>query len=189
MRRRLYESNEARERDERDERELSERMAALGRRSGEARWQKRAASPREEESALPEDLPAWATGRLVELARSTSNAAASVAAARELLNRAPEPKVDVTHSAMRGLSLADLVNANRNYRNEAITALATAIREGYDAEAIVREARKRQADDTDDAGLGAAGESTICLRYRMRHPPCAARERGFPPLNGEPAGG
>jgi hypothetical protein len=111
-----------------DERELNARMSELGRKSGEARRRRRDAQPQGEESTVPEDLAAWATSRLVELARSTNNAAASVAAAKELLNRAPEPDLDVADAAARGMTLADLVNANRDYKREAAEAMKRAAR-------------------------------------------------------------
>jgi hypothetical protein len=124
-------------------------MAALGRRSGEARRQRRDA---QEQTGVPvpEDLRQWTTERLVQLGGNDRNPAAAVAALRELGNRAPAPELDIGTDAVRGVSLCELLDRDRDFREEAVSALARAIDHGFDADSIVKAAREQHATGGSD---------------------------------------
>jgi hypothetical protein len=95
-----------------DERALSEKMRELGRRSGEARRQRRDAQE-QADAPVPEDLLQWTTERLVQLGGNDRNPAAAVAALHELGNRAPAPELDIGTSEARGVLLSELLGFGR----------------------------------------------------------------------------
>jgi hypothetical protein len=121
----------------------SERAREAARKSAEARRLKRDVSG--EEVAKELDLASWSMGRLRELAADDSNKAASVAALKELLARAPVRERDIGTHEPRGLLLSELLGRDRDYREEAVSALARAIDAGFDVDAIVSDARPQHA--------------------------------------------
>jgi hypothetical protein len=121
----------------------SERAREAARKSAEARRLKRDVSV--EEVAKELDLASWSMGRLRELAADDSNKAASVAALKELLARAPAPERDVGTHEPRGVLLSELLERGRDVRAEAVSVLAGAIAEGYDVDAIVTAASEQHA--------------------------------------------
>jgi hypothetical protein len=126
------------------ERSLSERMAELGRRSGEVRRQRRDAET-QADVPMPDDMVTWTDERLVQLAANDRNPAAAVAALKELRNRLAPPTLDIGTAEPRGVLLWELLNRHADHRAEAVSALARAIEAGYDVDAIVTAAREQQA--------------------------------------------